>query len=112
LSAVPEVASSFSTSSSIINLSNALYLVAMGVCPLLFGPIVSLYGRRWVMMLRMHGEVFLLITSIACSRLDHTVHSIFCWDGVVAEPGSLLHLPDVDSTSRDQLLRHRVRRDW
>ena len=52
LSAVPEVASTFETTSSIINLTNALYLVSMGVCPLLFGPIVSLYGRRWVIMWR------------------------------------------------------------
>lgn len=48
LSAIPEVAGSYRTTSSIINVSNALYLAFMGICPLLFGPISSVYGRRMV----------------------------------------------------------------
>lgn len=48
LSAVPEVAATFDSTSSIINLTNALYLIAMGICPLFFGPISTMYGRRWV----------------------------------------------------------------
>jgi multidrug resistance protein len=46
LAAVPEVAATYSTSGSIINLSNALYLVAMGLSPCLWGPISTIYGRR------------------------------------------------------------------
>jgi MFS family permease len=47
LAAVPEVASTYDTSGSIINLSNALYLIFMGLGPCLWGPISTIYGRRW-----------------------------------------------------------------
>ena len=46
LAAIPEVASTYSTSGSIINLSNAMYLIAMGLSPSLWGPISTIYGRR------------------------------------------------------------------
>ncbi|KAL6246826.1 hypothetical protein RBB50_006133 [Rhinocladiella similis] len=48
LSAIPEVADTFHTSGSIINLSNALYLVFMGLSPCLWGPLSTIYGRRWI----------------------------------------------------------------
>lgn len=47
LSAVPEVAAEFHTTGSIINLTNALYLVAMGISPMFWGPISTVFGRRW-----------------------------------------------------------------
>jgi MFS family permease len=47
LSAVPEVASTFHTSGSIINLTNALYLIFMGLSPCFWGPMGQVYGRRW-----------------------------------------------------------------
>jgi multidrug resistance protein len=47
LAAVPEVASTFNTSGSIINLSNAMYMICMGLSPCLWGPISTIYGRRW-----------------------------------------------------------------
>jgi multidrug resistance protein len=47
LSAVPEVAKQFQTTGSIINLTNALYLVAMGLSPMFWGPISQVFGRRW-----------------------------------------------------------------
>ena len=46
LSAIPEVAHTYNTSGSIINLSNGLYLIMMGLSPCLWGPIATLYGRR------------------------------------------------------------------
>jgi hypothetical protein len=46
LSAVPEVAATFNTNGSIINLSNALYLVFMGLSPVFWGPMGQVYGRR------------------------------------------------------------------
>ncbi|RVX66590.1 hypothetical protein B0A52_09467 [Exophiala mesophila] len=46
LAAIPEVAETYDTSGSIINLSNALYLIFMGLSPCLWGPLSSLYGRR------------------------------------------------------------------
>ena len=48
LSAIPEVAQTFNTSGSIINLSNALYLLFMGISPCFWGPLSQLYGRRWI----------------------------------------------------------------
>ena len=47
LAAIPEVAETFHTTGSIINLSNALYLIFMGLSPSLWGPISTIYGRRW-----------------------------------------------------------------
>lgn len=48
LSAVPEVAATYNTTGSIINLSNALYLVFMAISPCIWGPLSQVYGRRWV----------------------------------------------------------------
>ncbi len=46
LSAIPEVARTYNTSGSVINISNGLYLIMMGLSPCLWGPISTLYGRR------------------------------------------------------------------
>jgi hypothetical protein len=46
LSAVPEVASTYNTSGSVINVTNALYLVFMGLSPIFWGPVGQVYGRR------------------------------------------------------------------
>ncbi|KAF2397123.1 MFS general substrate transporter [Trichodelitschia bisporula] len=46
LSAIPEVAATFNTTGSIINISNALYLLFMGLSPVFWGPIGQVYGRR------------------------------------------------------------------
>lgn len=46
LSAIPEVAHTYNTSGSIINVSNALYMIMMGLSPCLWGPLSTLYGRR------------------------------------------------------------------
>lgn len=48
LSAIPEVAKTYNTTGSIINLSNALYLIFMGLSPCFWGPISQVYGRRWI----------------------------------------------------------------
>lgn len=48
LSAVPEVAATYNTTGSIINLSNALYMLFMGFSPCLWGPMSQVYGRRRV----------------------------------------------------------------
>jgi Major Facilitator Superfamily len=46
LSAIPEVAATFNTTGTIINVSNALYLIFMGLSPCFWGPLSSVYGRR------------------------------------------------------------------
>lgn len=48
LAAIPEVAAEFHSTGTIINLSNALYLVFMGLSPCFWGPLSQIYGRRWV----------------------------------------------------------------
>ncbi|KAL5121463.1 hypothetical protein ACEQ8H_000535 [Pleosporales sp. CAS-2024a] len=48
LSAVPEVAATYHTNGSIINLSNALYMLFMGLSPCFYGPYGNIYGRKWV----------------------------------------------------------------
>jgi hypothetical protein len=48
LSAVPEVAAEFGTDGSIINVSNALYMLFMGLSPCFYGPYGNIYGRKWV----------------------------------------------------------------
>lgn len=47
LSASPEVVATFNTTGTIFGISNALYLLFMGLSPLLYGPLGSTYGRRW-----------------------------------------------------------------
>lgn len=48
LAAIPEVASTYHSTGTIINLSNALYLIFMGISPSLWGPLSTIYGRRWI----------------------------------------------------------------
>ena len=48
LSAVPEVAATYHCDGTIINLSNALYMLFMGISPCFYGPFGNIYGRRWV----------------------------------------------------------------
>jgi hypothetical protein len=51
LAAVPEVAATYSSTGAIINLSNALYMLFMGVSPCVYGPLSQVYGRRIVSLL-------------------------------------------------------------
>jgi hypothetical protein len=48
LSAIPEVAAQYDSTGTILNLSNALYMLFMGLSPMLWGPLSQVYGRRWV----------------------------------------------------------------
>ncbi|PNS14470.1 Quinidine resistance protein 1 [Sphaceloma murrayae] len=51
LAAVPEVAATYSTTGTVINLSNALYQLFMGLSPIFWGPMGQAYGRRWTQLL-------------------------------------------------------------
>lgn len=48
LSAVPEVAATYKTNGSIIGLSNALYMLFMGLSPIVWGPFSEVWGRKSV----------------------------------------------------------------
>lgn len=47
LAASPEVVATYNTTGAIFGLSNALYLIFMGLSPLLYGPLGTTYGRKW-----------------------------------------------------------------
>ncbi|KAK1249950.1 hypothetical protein MKX08_009953 [Trichoderma sp. CBMAI-0020] len=46
LAAVPEVAKTYNTTGSIINVSNAAYMALMGISPVIWGPMSQVFGRR------------------------------------------------------------------
>ncbi|KAK9782739.1 putative Major facilitator superfamily domain-containing protein [Seiridium cardinale] len=60
LAAGPEVAEEYGTTGTIINLSNALYMLAMGLSPMMWGPMSQVYGRRWV-------TIVTAVAFLACS---------------------------------------------
>lgn len=51
LAAVPEVAATYDTTGTIINVTNALYMLFMGLSPMFWGPMGSVYGRRWTQII-------------------------------------------------------------
>lgn len=51
LAAVPEVAADFHTNGSVINVSNAAYMVLMGFSSMVWGPMSQVFGRRPVSLL-------------------------------------------------------------
>lgn len=48
LAAIPEVAATYKTTGDLIGVSNALFLLFMGLSPCICGPLTQIYGRRWV----------------------------------------------------------------
>ncbi|KAK3377859.1 major facilitator superfamily domain-containing protein [Podospora didyma] len=46
LAATPEVAAEYGTDGTIINVVNAVYLLVMGISPIVWGPMSEVYGRR------------------------------------------------------------------
>ncbi len=48
LPAVPDVAAEFGTTGVVINVTNALYLLFMGLSPIVWSPLSEVYGRRWI----------------------------------------------------------------
>ncbi|KAI0479596.1 major facilitator superfamily domain-containing protein [Xylaria cf. heliscus] len=57
LAATPEVASEYHTTGSIVNLVNALYLLFMGLSPIVWGPLSQVYGRRPISLITGAGFV-------------------------------------------------------
>jgi MFS family permease len=46
LAATPEVAAEYGTTGSIVNVTNAIYMLMMGISPIVWGPLSEVYGRR------------------------------------------------------------------
>lgn len=51
LAASPEVVASYQTTGAIFNVSNAMYLIFMGLSPLLWGPMGQTFGRKWPLVI-------------------------------------------------------------
>lgn len=51
LAASPEVVATYNTTGSIFGISNALYMIFMGLSALLYGPLGTTYGRRWPLII-------------------------------------------------------------
>ena len=46
LAATPEVAAEYGTTGSIVNVTNAIYMLMMGISPIVWGPLSEVYGRK------------------------------------------------------------------
>ncbi|KAI1762846.1 MFS general substrate transporter [Hypoxylon sp. FL1150] len=55
LAATPEIAAEYSTTGTIINLVNALYMLFMGLSPMFWGPLSQVYGRRLITLITAAG---------------------------------------------------------
>lgn len=62
LSATPEVAAEFHTTGSIVDVTNALYMLFMGISPIFWGPFSEVWGRKSV------SEMFLVASSLSVPR--------------------------------------------
>lgn len=51
LAASPEVVATYNTTGGIFGVSNALYMIFMGLSALLYGPLGTTYGRRWPLII-------------------------------------------------------------
>ncbi|RBQ90839.1 hypothetical protein VDGD_20494 [Verticillium dahliae] len=54
LSVVPEIMETFDTTATVINISNALYLVVIGLSSCFWGPLADTFGRKPVGKRRVH----------------------------------------------------------
>ncbi|KAH7024659.1 putative MFS transporter [Microdochium trichocladiopsis] len=82
LSATPEISHEFGTTGSVINLSNAVYLLFMGISPMFVGPMSQVFGRRMVNIVAAWGFLASSIGSalspnITCFFIMRIITAIF-----------------------------------
>lgn len=66
LAAIPEVAKTYGTSGSVINVSNAAYMIVMAISPVFWGPMSQVFGRRPIALYSTTMFLFLsLATALA-----------------------------------------------
>lgn len=75
LIAVPEVGKTFGTDENIINASNALYLVFMGISSTFWGPVSQVWGRRPISIIS--GVLFCLFTIATTLSPDLSSYFVF-----------------------------------
>ncbi|KAL9112164.1 MAG: hypothetical protein Q9227_003541 [Pyrenula ochraceoflavens] len=93
LSAIPEVASEYDSTGSIVNLSNALYMLFMGISPCVWGPLSQVYGRRSVGLCNFGKNSLLKMADM--SDLLYSVYGILHWDCARTQSG---FLPPLDGS--------------
>lgn len=70
LSATPEVAAAYGTTGSVINASNAGYMVFMGLSPIVCGPMSQVFGRKPVSLSPFHYTyLFSTLLLVDCNSL-------------------------------------------
>ncbi|UKZ52132.1 hypothetical protein TrVGV298_005907 [Trichoderma virens] len=84
LSAVPQVAETYHTTGSIINVSNAAYMALMGVSPVIWGPMSQVFGRRPMTQLT---TILFFLLSIA-TALAPNLASFFIFRALSAFEGT------------------------
>lgn len=84
LSAVPELAASYNTTGTVINISNAVYCVFMGLAGATWGPFSQVYGRRWPLVL---SGICFTATSIGCALAPNLV-AFFAFRAIMAYTGT------------------------
>ncbi|KAJ7119035.1 major facilitator superfamily domain-containing protein [Mycena epipterygia] len=84
LSAIPEVASTFNTTGTIINLSNAIYLVFMGLSPCFWAPMSQVYGRRLICL----SSAFLFFVCSLGTALSPNLAAFFVFRALTAFQGT------------------------
>ncbi|KAF7323431.1 Major facilitator superfamily transporter protein [Mycena chlorophos] len=84
LSAIPEVASTYNTTGSIINVSNAVYLIFMGISPCFWAPVSQVYGRRWICL----SSAFLFFACSLGTALSPNLAAFFIFRALTAFQGT------------------------
>ncbi|GME60895.1 putative transporter [Neofusicoccum parvum] len=84
LAAIPEVAETYSSNGTTINISNALYMLFMGVSPMFWGPIGQVYGRRWASL----GSAFMFTAFSVGTALAPNLASFFVFRIMTAFQGT------------------------
>ncbi|KAK7419882.1 hypothetical protein QQX98_003069 [Neonectria punicea] len=74
LAATPEVAATYNTTGSIVNVSNAAYMVVMAISPVVWGPMSQVFGRRPVALVT---AVMFFLLSVATALAPNLACFIF-----------------------------------
>ncbi|KAF8191675.1 major facilitator superfamily domain-containing protein [Mycena galopus ATCC 62051] len=84
LSAIPQVARTFGTTGSIISLTNAIYLIFMGISPCFWAPISQVYGRRSISL----TSAFLFFGCSLGTALSPNLAAFFVFRALTAFQGT------------------------
>ncbi|UQC90154.1 major facilitator superfamily transporter [Colletotrichum lupini] len=100
LSALPEVAAAFNTTGTVINFTNALFLLMMGIGVLFWGPLSQVYGRKWLQS-ALNRPIWhisrptLELNVLDLRHIDSVVLHVFTGYSGFPQSASFLHLPDI-----------------